>query len=232
MEFSASAALSRTDVNSWGRAAIGVRHTDTLTIDEVAAEIGGAQRNRIARPGTGSPAIVRVLVPERKRRRKERRRRHVQQAVYQSGATGLAVGFAPVREPGHRGADRAREPHTHRERGRATHPRIALGRRVQGQRRRPRAERQIGEDRMERVSKPDAMNRVLGTLPGGAGRLVRSTYSFAQWFCDLIDPWIVNNLHQRCGAFHRVLLTHRLLYCKIEKLRVASLANRYAASAR
>jgi hypothetical protein len=48
---------------------------------------------------------------------------------------------------------------------------------------------------MERVAEPHAMKRILGTLPSGASRFVRSPYGFAQWFCDLIDPWIVHNLH-------------------------------------
>src|SRR5688572_28842282 len=98
-----------------------MRHTDTLTIHKVAAKIGGAQRNRVARPGIRSPAIVRVLTPERERRRKERRRRHIQQTVYESGATGLAVGFAPIRESSYCGAECAREPYADRERGCATH---------------------------------------------------------------------------------------------------------------
>jgi hypothetical protein len=48
---------------------------------------------------------------------------------------------------------------------------------------------------MERVAEPHAMKRVLGALSSGSSRLVRCPYSFAQWFCDLIDPWIVHNLH-------------------------------------
>ena len=172
-----------------------MRHADTLPIHQVAAEIGGTQRNRVARPGTLSPAIVRVFPPERERRRKERRRRDIQQTVYESGATGLTVGFAPVRESSHRGAERAREPNAHRERRRATHARITICGRVQRQCRRPCAERQISEDRMERMAKPHAMKRVLGMLPNRASRFVRAAYGFAQWFCDLIDRGIVHDLH-------------------------------------
>jgi hypothetical protein len=125
--------------------------------------------------------------------------------VYESGTPGFAVGFTPVGKSRHRCTDRARESHADRERGGATHARIALCDRIQRERRRPRTERQIGYDRMERVAKPDAMSGVLGLLSDGSRRFVRASHGLAQWFCDPVELRTVHNLHQHLDVVHRVL---------------------------
>src|SRR4051812_23019586 len=51
--------------------AVGVVHADALPVDKVTAEIRGADRDRVAGPGTFPSAVVRLLSPERKRGREE-----------------------------------------------------------------------------------------------------------------------------------------------------------------
>jgi hypothetical protein len=146
---------------------------------------------------------VRVTLAHRPRRREERRRGDVEQAVQETGAPRFPLRLAPVGEPGDRGAKRAGQPDAHRERRGATPALVAVRRAIERQRRRPCAERKIGEHRMQRMAEPDAVRRVLQLLPGRACRLIGAAHRLAQRLGNAIERGAVDDLHQRIGTVHR-----------------------------
>jgi hypothetical protein len=104
--------------------------------------------------------------------RGQRGGRDVQQPVNQSLAAGAAARLAPVGQPGDGRAGGAEQADAHREGRGAPHAAVAVRARVQRERRRPGANRDVGKNRMQRMSEVDAVHRVLGERAALAGRLV------------------------------------------------------------
>src|SRR3954469_11056337 len=119
---------------------------------------------------------------------------NVQQSVYQAGSAGAPVRLTPVRQSRDCRAGRADQSHTKCKGSGAVHAGVAVRRSIERQRRGPCANRDIGEDGMERMSKPDTVQRILRLLTDWTGGFVRPTYRVAQWICHTIEARIIHSL--------------------------------------
>ena len=132
----------------------------------------------------------------------------------QPGASGSAVRFAPVREPGHGRACGACQSHTHRERRRAPHPWVAVRRDIECQGRRPCADRHVGEHWVKRMAQPHAVQGVLGLSTGWPAASYAARTALLNGSATRSIAGLSHGLHQRVGAFHQILLTQQRLNCR------------------
>jgi len=172
-----------------------VGHSNALGVDEVPTQIRARHRNADSRQRAHFACLTILAAAKHVRRDHQRRRRHVQQPVNQTDALGASVDFAPIGEPGHRGTNSTRKTEGQREICRAGVRRVSTGRclDIEGQCRRPGANRNIREDRVKRVVQPHTMQGVLDCLTDRSGISVRSDDGFAEWFGDAVEFGLVSD---------------------------------------
>ena len=180
-----------------------MRDADPLAIDEATAEIRRGAREDEAREPVGAPGVALAVAAHGERGDVQRRRRQIQQTMHEAEAFGAAVGLAPIGEAGDGSAHGAGDADPDRKIRRARADAVAgraLGR-IEDERGRPGAERQVGQYRMKRVPKPDTMNGVFD-LPSRITRgLVRLMHGCAERVRDRLQPGLFSDCIQSCFCF-------------------------------
>ena len=172
----------------------------TLAEYEIPAEVSADRRDAEAGQSTQLPGAPLVPAAKEVCGGHQRRRRNIQHPVNEADTLRAPVGLAPVRETGHGRADRAREAECEGKIGGTGVGFVpARGRlRVQGYRRRPRAERNRGERRVKRMVEPHAVQRVLDGHPDAAGIPISRHDRFAERLGNAIEFGLSSDARESC----------------------------------
>lgn len=126
--------------------------------------------------------------------------------MQQAETAGPAFGFTPVVQTRDRCADGGNQAHTEREVSTSA-VRLVAGcdfARVQCERGRPGADRNIGENRVERMTQPGSMKGIFRRLPGGTRLSKQRADSLAKGLADRIKPWLIRDDFHVCLCHHNL----------------------------
>ena len=178
---------------------LGVVDADALAVDEMPAEVCRRQREREAETGDTASGRAVTALPKSERDRVERRGGKIQQAMEQADAAILRDGVLPVGDAGDGGADGADEADADRCVGGQIATPITIGPgEIEDGGNRPRAQRDIGEHRMNRVTEPGAVKDITNATAGLPAGLVDRDDCALQSVRDGLEPVLTLAPLDRC----------------------------------
>lgn len=178
----------------------GVIDADPLAIHEMAAEICGGDRDGIADRGERPSGVAAPALALREGDGEEGRRGRIQQAMGEADAACRAVGGLPVGQAGEGRANGSGESNLNGQVGARA---IVDG--VEDDCGGPRSEREVGEDGVQGVAEPDAVQEVADFAARRARRIERASDGALQARFHGIEPLLP--LHQvNCQFFRHTFM--------------------------